>query len=98
LCDEHVVVETCDSLIVSENDELKREIEMLNMELSRLKGKGHMQPSQDKCDHMVKKFENGSIVTCAQLPQINLKKSYQKINKPKIKKKVHVKCFECSTL
>jgi hypothetical protein len=28
-CDEHVLVETCDSLIVSENDELKRENEML---------------------------------------------------------------------
>jgi hypothetical protein len=25
LCDEHVLVETCDSLIASENDELKRE-------------------------------------------------------------------------
>jgi hypothetical protein len=44
-CDEHVLVETCDSLITSENDELKRENEMLKMELSRLKGKGHMQPS-----------------------------------------------------
>jgi hypothetical protein len=33
-CDEHVLVETCDSIIVSENDELKRENEMLKMELS----------------------------------------------------------------
>jgi hypothetical protein len=41
-CDEHVLVETYDSLIANENDELKRENEMLNMELSRLKGKGHM--------------------------------------------------------
>jgi hypothetical protein len=55
-CDEHVHVETCDSLIASENDELKRENEMLKMELSRLKGKGHVQPSQDNRDHMVKKF------------------------------------------
>jgi hypothetical protein len=30
-CDEHVLVETCDSLIVNENDELKRENEMLKM-------------------------------------------------------------------
>jgi hypothetical protein len=44
-CDEHVLVETCDILIVSENDELKRENEMLKMELSRLKVKGHVQPS-----------------------------------------------------
>jgi hypothetical protein len=27
-----------------------------------------------------------------------MKTSYQKIGKPKIKKKAHVKCFECSTL
>jgi hypothetical protein len=33
-CDEHVPVETCDSLIACENDELKRENEMLKMELS----------------------------------------------------------------
>jgi hypothetical protein len=25
--------------------------EMLKMELSQLKGKGHVQPSQDNCDH-----------------------------------------------
>jgi hypothetical protein len=44
-CDEHVPFETCDSLIASENDELKRENEMLRMELSQLKGKSHVQPS-----------------------------------------------------
>jgi hypothetical protein len=44
-CDEHVLVKTCDSLIANENDELKRQNEMLKMKLSRLKGKGHMQPS-----------------------------------------------------
>jgi hypothetical protein len=34
LCDEHVPVETCDNFIASENDELKRENEMLKMESS----------------------------------------------------------------
>jgi hypothetical protein len=97
-CDEQVLVETCDILIASQKDELKREIEMLKMELSQLKGKVHVQPSQDNRDHMVKKLEKGSIVTCAKLPQINLKKSYQKIDNPKIKKKAHVKCFKCSIL
>jgi hypothetical protein len=96
--DEHVLIETCDSFIARENDVLKRENEMLKIELSRLKGKGHVQPSQDNRDHMVKKLEKGSTVTCAKLPQINLKTSYQKVDKPKIKKKAHVKCFECSTL
>jgi hypothetical protein len=98
LCDEHVLVETCNSLIASENDELKRENEMLKMELSRLKDKGHVQPFQYNRDHMVKKLEKGSTITCAKLPQINLKKSYQKIDKLKIKKKAHVKLFEFSTL
>jgi hypothetical protein len=96
--DEHVLVETCDSLIVSENDELKREIEILKMKLSRLKGKSHVQPSQDNCDHIMKKLEKGSTITCIKWPQINLKKSYQKINKSKINKKARVKCFECSIL
>jgi hypothetical protein len=85
-------------LIASENDELKREIEMLNMELSQLKGKSHVQPFQDNRDDMVKNLEKGSTITCAKLPQIILKKSYQKMDKPKIKKKSHVKCFECTTL
>jgi hypothetical protein len=95
--DEHILVKTCDSFIVSENDDFRRENEILKMELSRLKGKCHAQLSQDNRDHMVKKLEKGSTVT-AKLPQINLKTSYQKVDKPKIKKKAHVKCFECSTL
>jgi hypothetical protein len=80
-------------LIASENDELMRENEMLKIELSQLKGKGHVQPSQDNCDHMVKKLEKGSTVTCAKLSQINLKTSYQKVDKTEIKKKAHVECF-----
>jgi hypothetical protein len=96
--DEHVLVETCDSFITSENDELEWENEMLKMELSRLKGKGHVQPSKDNCDHMMKKLEKGSTITCVKLPQINLKISYKKVDKPKIKKKSHVKYFEFSTL
>jgi hypothetical protein len=69
---------------------------MIKMELSRLKGKGHVQPSQDNRDHMVKNLEKGSTITCTKLPQINLKTSYQNVDK--LKKKAHVKCFECSTL
>jgi hypothetical protein len=44
-CDEHVLIETCDSFIASENDKLKRENKMLKMKLSRLEDKGHVQPS-----------------------------------------------------
>jgi Pyruvate/2-oxoacid:ferredoxin oxidoreductase delta subunit len=57
-----------------------------------------VQLSQDNRDHMVKKLGKGSTITCVKLPQINLKVSYQKVDKPKIKKKAQVKCFECSTL
>jgi hypothetical protein len=41
-CDEHVLVETYDSLVTRENDELKRENEMLKMKLSQLERKGHV--------------------------------------------------------
>jgi hypothetical protein len=47
---------------------------------------------------MVKKLEKGSIITYVKLSQINLKTSYQNVDKIKIKKKGHVKCLECSTL
>jgi hypothetical protein len=67
-CDEHVLLGTCDSFIATKNDELKRENKMLKMKLSHLKGKDHVQPSQDNRDHMVKKFEKGSTVTCSKLP------------------------------
>jgi hypothetical protein len=97
-CDEYVLVETCDSLIPSENDELKRENKMLKMELSQLKGKDYVQPFHDNSDHMVKMIEKGLTVTCAKLPQISMKSYFQKIDKTKIEKKAHVNCFECSTL
>jgi hypothetical protein len=97
-CDEHVLVKTYGSLIASENDELKRENKMVKMKLSRLKDKDHVQPFQDNSDHMMKKLKNGSTITCTKLPQINLKTSYQKVDKLKIKKKAHAKCHECSIL
>jgi len=62
---EHVCVETCDDLLILENDELKKEVERLNKSLSELKGKNQVQPSQDNRDNMVKKLEKGSIDTCS---------------------------------
>ena len=61
-------VESCDDLIAKENDELKQEVERLMKDLYRLKGKGiesNVQPSQDKCEDMVKKLKKGSTVTCS---------------------------------
>jgi hypothetical protein len=78
-CNENVVVETCDSLIGKKNDELKQEVKWLRERLASLMGKGknngeqvdisqdmksEVQPSQDKCDPMVKKIEKGATVTC----------------------------------
>ena len=60
---EHVVAESCDDLITEENDELKREVEVLKIEMIKLKSKGQVQPSQDNHDNMVKKLENGSNST-----------------------------------
>jgi hypothetical protein len=59
------------------------------MELSRLKGKDHVQQSQDNHNYMVKKLEKESTVTWTKLAQINLKTSYQKVDKTK--KKAHIK-------
>ena len=67
-CNENVVLELCDDLIAKENDELKQKVERLMKDLYRLKGKGiesNVQPSQDNCEDMVKKFEKGSTVTCS---------------------------------
>ncbi|TVU17092.1 hypothetical protein EJB05_33105, partial [Eragrostis curvula] len=77
-CDEHILVETCDDFIASENDNLMREVEKLKNELRVLKGKGHVQPSQDNRDDMVKKLEKGSTVTCAKSPSNKLKKIHDK--------------------
>ena len=62
-CVEHVVADSCDDLIAEENDELKREVEELKMEMIKLKSKGQVQPSQDNRNDMVKKLEKGSNST-----------------------------------
>jgi hypothetical protein len=59
-CVEHVIAETCDDLIAEENDQIKREVEELNIEIIKLKSKGQVQPSQDNRDAMMKKLEKGS--------------------------------------
>ena len=48
---------------MEENDELKREVEELKIEMIKLKSKGQVQPSQDNRDNMVKKLEKGSNST-----------------------------------
>ena len=64
---EDIVVESCDDRITKENNELKKEVQRLMKDLTRLKGKGiesNVQPSQNNREDMVKKLEKGSTVTC----------------------------------
>ena len=62
-CVEHIIVESCDDLIAQENDELKREVGGLKMEMTKLKSKVQVKSSQDNRDNMVKKLEKGSNLT-----------------------------------
>ena len=59
-CVEYVVAESCDNLIAEDNDELKLEVKELKMEMTKLKSKGQVQPSQDNRDDMVKMLEKDS--------------------------------------
>ena len=108
-CVEHVVAESCDDLIAEENDELKREVEELKIEMIKLKNKGQVQPSQDNRDNTVKKLDKGSNSTVFAPQQdqakegslVQVKKSnMESKNKTKLsrKEKQHARtrvCFRC---
>jgi hypothetical protein len=59
---EQVIVEDCNDDLTLENEVLKQEFERLLQDLSKLKGKCVVQPSQDNRETMVKKHEKGSSV------------------------------------
>ena len=95
-CFEDVVVETCDDLIAKENDELKQEVERLMKDLTRLKGKSIVQPSQNNRENMVKKLEKGSTVTCSKCHKEGHKSNKcpqprKKLSDEKNKKKLTIK-------
>jgi hypothetical protein len=56
-------VDSCDDLIAKENDLLKLEVQRLEREMVKLKGKTPAQPTQDNRAHMVNKLELGTTVT-----------------------------------
>jgi hypothetical protein len=60
---EQVLVETCDDTIGKENDHLKREVKKLELEVNELMKKIKVQSPQDNRSNMVKKLENGRIVS-----------------------------------
>jgi hypothetical protein len=59
---EQINVDFCD-LIAEENDLLKLEVQRLESEMVKLKGKTLGQSTQDNRDHMVNKIELGTTVT-----------------------------------
>jgi len=93
-CLEHVVAESCDDLIAEENDQLKREVEELKIEMIKLKSKGQVQPSQDNRDDMVKKLEKGSNLTTSAPQQVNQKEKVLYKSRSQIwdKRSSHVPC------
>jgi hypothetical protein len=52
-----VLVETCDETITQENEQLKREVKKLELELNKLQKQTKVQPLQDNRINMVKKLE-----------------------------------------
>jgi hypothetical protein len=66
---EQVFVESCDDFIAQENKDLMCEVERLKEEVTKLKSKGQVRPSQDNRDLVVKKLEMGSNVTSSAYQQ-----------------------------
>jgi hypothetical protein len=90
-----VIVEDCNDNLVQENEVLKQEVERLLMDLTKMKGKGVVQPSQDNRETMVKKLQKRSTVqsSCNQVHKSNKSKLQAKKNNLD-----HIKCFKCSNM
>jgi len=87
-----VFVESCDDFIAQENKDLMCEVKRLKEEVTKLKGKGQVRPSQDNRDPVVKKLEMGSNFTSSAHQQGQKSIKY-KI--PRKKTLEHIKCFKC---
>ena len=92
---EQVIVEDCNDDLALENEVLKQEVERLSQDLSKLKGKSVVQPSQDNRETMVKKLEKGSTVqnSCKLIH-----KSKESKSQARKKNMDHIKCYKCSNM
>jgi hypothetical protein len=90
-------VDSCDDLIAEENDLLKLEVQRLESEIVKLKGKTQRQPTQDNCDHMVNKVELETTITRSSSQQKYKSAHHKKQEKVK-KDQKHIKCFKCSDI
>jgi len=92
---EQVIVEDCNDDLALENEVLKQEVERLSLDLSKLKGKSVVQPSQDNRETMVKKLEKGSTVqnSCKLIH-----KSKESKSQARKKNMDHIKYYKCSNM
>ncbi|KAG2611289.1 hypothetical protein PVAP13_4KG129105 [Panicum virgatum] len=74
---------------------IMQEVEMLSQDLSKLKGKSVVQPSQDNRETMVKKLEKGSTMqnSCKLIH-----KSKDSKSQARKKNMDHIKCYKCSNM
>jgi hypothetical protein len=70
-----------------------QEVEKLNKEVAKLKGKEKVLPSQDNREPMMKKLEKRIIVTRSISQQSHKINYYKTNNKNKLD---HIKCYKCS--
>jgi hypothetical protein len=94
---EQINLDSCDDIIAKENDLLNLEVQRLESEMVKFKGKTLGQPTQDNRDHMVNNLELETTV--------NRSSSQQKYKSPhhkkqeKVKKDLkHIRCFKCSDM
>jgi hypothetical protein len=93
---EQINVDFCDDLIAEENDLLNLEVQRLECEIVKLKGKTLGQPTRDNCDHLVNKIEMETTVTRSSSQQKYKSPHHKK--QEKVKDLNPIKCFKCSDM
>jgi hypothetical protein len=93
---EQINVDSCDDLIAEENDLLELEVQRLESEMVKLKGKTLGQPTQDNHDHMVNKVVVGTTVTRSSSQQKYMSPHHKR--QEKLKDLKHIKYFKCSDM
>jgi hypothetical protein len=94
---EQINVDSCDDLIGEENDLLKLEVQRLESEMVKLKGKTLGKLTQDNRDHMVSKLELRITITRSSSQQ-KYKSPHDKKQEKGKKDLKHIKCFKCSDM
>jgi hypothetical protein len=94
---EKIDIDSCDDLIAEENDLFKLQVQRLESEMVKLKGKTLGKPTQDNGDHMVNKLELRTTVTRSSSQQKYKSPHHKKQEKGK-KDLKHIKCFKCSDM